>query len=170
MIFFPNRKKRTVSEERQECKEILASNACGYHPQCELSGETPDTPTSLRTENTTLPANRSRQIGLFLRLNEKENACLVRRAKKAGIDRSSFLRLLILDEPILDSEPYEAIRHLSVEISRVGNTVNQIARRWNESGSDMSDIAFLDEKMGEIMRIMMEVERNSGYSHSRQRQ
>lgn len=104
-----------------------------------------------------------------IRLTDKENAQLKAKALKAGVRRATLLRNYIANRPIMDMELATEIRKLTVEISRIGNNINQIARRWNESGSDMRDLAFIDQYLNEILGDIKEVKEYCYSTHSSER-
>lgn len=112
---------------------------------------------------------RKRPKKYTLWLTEKENAQLKEKAAKVGVRRATLLRKYISDKPITDGEVAEELRRIRVEISRIGNNLNQIAKRWNESGSDIKDLSFIDEHLGEILRCVKEVETYCYTTHSRKR-
>lgn len=60
--------------------------------------------------------------------HEYETLC--KKAKQCGLSKSAYLRRLILDKPV-KARPPEAIHELYVEINRIGNNINQIARSVN---------------------------------------
>ena len=104
-----------------------------------------------------------------MRLSEKEYSHLEAKAKKAGVSRATLLRNYISDRPMVDGAVAEELRRLRVEISRIGNNLNQIAKRWNESGSDMRDLAFINELLNEISGDIKEVKEYCYSTHSRKR-
>lgn len=66
----------------------------------------------------------------------------------------------------MDAELAEVLRKLTVELSRIGNNINQIARKWNEKGADAGDLSFLDSKMGEILVLVREVRKYCYHTYS----
>ena len=131
-----------------------------------MLGETPKTPEALTGRKNNTVSKRKR---FEIRLTEKEYAQLKEKASIAGVRRATLLRNYISDKPIVDGEVAEELRRLRVEISRIGNNINQIAKRWNESGSDMKDLSFMDEQLGEIIRCVNEVRTYCYSTHSRKR-
>ena len=99
----------------------------------------------------------------YFRLSDKEYAQLEKKAKQAGLGKSSLLRKYINEEMPMDIELQEQLQNLMVGLGRIGNNINQIARKWNESGSDYRDIAFLREQMDELYTCFGEVR---AYCHS----
>lgn len=102
-------------------------------------------------------------------LTEKEHTQLKEKASKAGVSRATLLRNYISDKPMIDGDVVEELRRLRVEISRIGNNLNQIAKRWNESGSDMRDLAFIDQYLNEILEDIKEVKEYCHSTYSSQR-
>lgn len=98
-----------------------------------------------------------REFEFHMRLTESEYTALREKAGNAGVSRAVFLRNLFMDRPVADRETAEQLRALTVEISRIGNNINQIAHRWNESGADYRDIEPVHKMLGEIARKLQEV-------------
>ena len=67
---------------------------------------------------------------LCLRLSQAEKDVLEKNAAKCGIPKSVYLRRLIVGTPIR-ARPSGEIRELRVEVHRIGNNINQIARGVN---------------------------------------
>lgn len=116
--------------------------------QTHLSGRTLKPPS---------PCGAERRTDLHVRLNEKEAARLERLAGRCGCTKSAFVRACILNRPLTDREIAGALREVKVELARIGNNLNQIAHRWNESGADSAHLAFIEEYLGEIYRCLREV-------------
>ena len=90
---------------------------------------------------------------LCLRLSQAEKDMLDKNSAKCGISKSAYLRRLIMGTPVR-SKPSGEIRELRVEVHRIGNNINQIARGVN-SGQVTPEIAqralFLLGKVYEMM-------------------
>ena len=90
---------------------------------------------------------------LCLRLNQAEKEQLETNATKCGLSKSVYLRRLIMGTPVR-AKPSGEIRELRVEVHRIGNNINQIARGVN-SGQVTPEIAqralFLLGKVYEMM-------------------
>lgn len=76
---------------------------------------------------------------LCLRLNQAEKERLEVNAEKCGLSKSVYLQRLIMGTPVR-ARPCGEIRELRVEIHRIGNNINQIARGVN-SGQVTPDLA-----------------------------
>jgi len=98
-----------------------------------------------------------------VRLTKKEYERLQRKADKLGVSRAIVLRKYINEEIPVDKELRGQLQNLMAGLGRIGNNINQIAHKWNESGSDYRDIAFLREQMDELYTCFGEVR---AYCHS----
>eukprot|EP01037_Dinobryon_pediforme_P017873 gene17873-18103_t len=79
--------------------------------------------------------SEQRTAFLGVQLTPSEKAELVSRANSTGRHLSEFVRLVLLSDaakPAPSARDPQAIRALAVEISRVGNNLNQLARLANE--------------------------------------
>ena len=82
-----------------------------------------------------------RTAGKFVHLTEAENAALEARARECGLSVSSYLRAAALGDagprarraPTIEAE---VIARVMIDLNRVGNNVNQIARSVN-SGQEI---------------------------------
>ena len=90
---------------------------------------------------------------LCLRLRQAEKDMLENNAAKCGISKSDYLRRLIMGTTVR-ARPSGEIRELRVEVHRIGNNINQIARGVN-SGQVTPETAqralFLLGKVYEMM-------------------
>ena len=99
-----------------------------------------------------------RHIQLHFFVNEKEEALIKEKMKKAGFKSiSQYLRKMAIDgyTIMLDlSDMKEALRLLRI----MSNNLNQYAKKANESGSVyQSDIEDLKRRHEEIFNVMKEV-------------
>ncbi|MDY4028701.1 MAG: plasmid mobilization relaxosome protein MobC [Butyrivibrio crossotus] len=99
-----------------------------------------------------------------LRISEKESRIVNQEAKKYGLSVNQYFKMLLLHRPKDYPEIREILTDLRNEVNRVGNNINQIARKANESFIDRSDITLVitclkklvvstDSVLGEIMEI-----------------
>ena len=90
---------------------------------------------------------------LCLRLSQTEKDMLEKNATKCGISKSAYLRRLIMGTTVR-ARPSAEIREIRVEVHRIGNNINQIARGVN-SGQVTPETAqralFLLGKVYEMM-------------------
>ncbi len=81
-------------------------------------------------------AGERRTSFLGLHLTPSERAVLEQRAQTTGLSLSEFARIVLLSDlkaPAPSARDPQAIRALAVEITRVGNNVNQLAKIANET-------------------------------------
>ena len=67
---------------------------------------------------------------LCLRLSAEEKEKLANDAKSCGLNRTAYLRRLIMGNAV-KARPSQEIRQLRTEIHQIGNNINQIARSVN---------------------------------------
>lgn len=78
-----------------------------------------------------------------LRISEKESRIVNQEAKKYGLSVNQYFKMLLLHRPKDYPEIREILTDLRNEVNRVGNNINQIARKANESFIDRSDITLV---------------------------
>ena len=81
-------------------------------------------------------AGERRTSFLGVQLTPTERAILEQRAQTTGLSLSEFARIVLLSDlkaPAPSARDPQAIRALAVEITRVGNNVNQLAKIANET-------------------------------------
>ena len=81
-------------------------------------------------------AGERRTSFLGVHLTPTERAILEQRAQTTGLSLSEFARIVLLSDlkaPAPSARDPQAIRALAVEITRVGNNVNQLAKIANET-------------------------------------
>ena len=91
-----------------------------------------------------------RKYELCLRLSSEEQAQLECDARRCGLSKTAYLRRLILGAEI-KARPTQEIKDLRTEIHHIGNNINQIAKRLNESGRAYdTDLAEILEKQKQL--------------------
>jgi len=76
---------------------------------------------------------RSRNIKINIFLNEEENKILNEKVKKSGLNKSEFLRKIILDYQ-LKEKPDERFYEVLTQLRGMATNLNQIARACNRYG------------------------------------
>jgi len=96
-------------------------------------------------------ANRKRNKQLLLMLTEKEKEQIQENAERSNLGSvSNYARQMLLSGKVV-SVDYSAIEELTVALNRIGNNINQIARRANEVRS-------IDpESVNEVKRLEKEI-------------
>ena len=107
-------------------------------------------------------ANRERQNELKIYLSDDEQYILDQKWKASGMkSKSAFIRHLILYGYVYDVN-YEHLREYNTTLARIGNNLNQIAKRVNSTGN------IYKEDMDEVKELMNEVWRTQKSMLSKQ--
>lgn len=106
---------------------------------------------------------RTREIRISLMLNEEEDTLLTERCDLCGMSKSQYLRYMIKNTrpnviPAIDDE-------LLYQLTKIGNNINQIARKLNSGGStsanEVKEIREqLTDTLKEIRKVMLREEKN----------
>ena len=104
-------------------------------------------------------AKRERQNELKIYLNNDEQYILEQKFKISGMkSKSSFIRHLILYGYVYDVD-YEHLREYNTILARIGNNLNQIAKRINSTGNiyqdDMNEVKELMNKVWRTQKSML---------------
>lgn len=97
---------------------------------------------------------RKRNVPIMFRLNRKEAEVLDKKVKKSGISREAYLRHLITGVVPKDAPPpdyYSMMR----ELHKVGNNLNQIAKKAN--ALNVIDVKRYDETVKEYERVVQSI-------------
>lgn len=91
-----------------------------------------------------MAGNRSRNIHVHVRVNERERSLIEQKMGLAGIrNMNTYMRKMAIDGHIIRLDMSD-IKELVQLVRRIGNNVNQIAKRANETrhlyAEDMADI------------------------------
>jgi hypothetical protein len=100
-------------------------------------------------------ANRTRSIQINFSVTSKEKELIEKRQEQTGIkNRGDFLRKMAIDGYVIKPD-YSDIKNLTVAINRIGNNINQITRKVNESGKIyQDDMTEINSKMGEVWLLL----------------
>ena len=95
--------------------------------------------------------NRERQNRLTLRLSDNELYILEQKCKASNMkDKSAFIRHLILYGYVYDVN-YDHLREYNTILSRIGNSLNQIAKRMNATSNVYkADVKEVKELMNQV--------------------
>ena len=75
--------------------------------------------------------NKTRPKQLSFRVNEEEYQKLQERVQESGKNQQEYILSCVLDKKIVNAD---GIKELIPELKRIGNNLNQIAKRCNEGG------------------------------------
>ena len=104
-------------------------------------------------------AKRERQNELKIYLNNDEQYILEQKFKISGMkSKSSFIRHLILYGYVYDVD-YEYRREYNTILARIGNNLNQIAKRMNATGNvyeaDVKEVKELMKQVWQSQKSML---------------
>jgi uncharacterized protein (DUF1778 family) len=94
---------------------------------------------------------RPRNVSLSFRVTPEERAMIERRMAQTGMkNMRAFIVKMAVDGRVIHVE-LESVREMIRLLSNIGNNINQIARRANETGSIYaSDVGELRKRYDEI--------------------
>lgn len=104
-------------------------------------------------------ANRERKNELKIYLSDKEQYILEQKVKISGMkSKSTFLRRLILYGFVYDVD-YSELREYNSALAKIGNNLNQIAKRMNATGNvyeaDVKEVKELMQKVWHTQKSML---------------
>ena len=83
---------------------------------------------------------RERKNQIVVMLNDKEYNRFKRSVKKAGLTNAQYIRRLIMNRQIKENAPTE-YGQMVYHMARIGNGINQITKKANESNTITEDDA-----------------------------
>lgn len=95
---------------------------------------------------------RNRNQAVLIRLTDNEKNHLQRQASNAGLKMEPFIRKLIMGVNITPRPPSNII-NLIREVNRIGNNINQIAKKVN------SENCINQTQLDEILHLLGEIYR-----------
>ena len=84
-----------------------------------------------------ITTERTRPNRISVRLTDEERVLLQKLVFESGMTQQEYMRKAILDKEIVN---YDGIRGLTLELKRVGNNLNQIAKALNSGGRHDYDV------------------------------
>ena len=103
--------------------------------------------------------NRSRKYGIVIHLSEDEKYILDEKTKCSNMtSRAAFIRHLILYGYVYDID-YSELQEYNAALARIGNNLNQIAKRMNATGNvyqaDVNEVQELMQKVWHTQKSML---------------
>lgn len=103
--------------------------------------------------------NRERKNELKIYLSDDEQYILEQKVKASGMkSKSAFLRCLILYGFVYDLD-YSELREYNSALGKIGNNLNQIAKRMNATGNvyaaDVKEVKELMKKVWDTQKSML---------------
>ena len=74
---------------------------------------------------------RKRNVQINIRISEAEAEQLRKKVEQSGMSQQEYILSCVLNKPITNTD---GIKELIPELKRVGNNLNQIAKKLNENG------------------------------------
>ena len=98
--------------------------------------------------------NRTRKHEMILRLSDDEYRILDGKTRLAKMrSKSAFIRQLIVEGIVYDVD-YSYMRNYNYQLGKIGNNINQIAHRINETESIFkADIDEVKNQMSELWKV-----------------
>jgi len=108
-------------------------------------------------------AERKRKIPLFFYVTEDELALIQEKMKLLGTEnKSAYLRKMSLDGYIINVD-YTDIKANTAQLQRIGNNINQILKRMNQTGNlyaaDVAEIKGALEKIWRTQKSILSSQR-----------
>lgn len=91
-----------------------------------------------------------RNCSMVLRFTKQELDALTKKARKTMYSRESYCRNILNGAKVYEHDV--DVPHLIVEVKRVGNSLNQIAKVANAQG--LVDVPLLRKTMAELQRVL----------------
>ena len=103
--------------------------------------------------------NRSQKYGIVIHLSEDEKYILDEKTKCSNMtSRAAFIRHLILYGYVYDID-YSELQEYNAALARIGNNLNQIAKRMNATGNvyqaDVNEVKELMQKIWHTQKSML---------------
>lgn len=98
-------------------------------------------------------ANKSRPKQLSFRVSEEEYQQLQERIQESGKNQQEYVLSCVLGKKIVNTD---GIKELIPELKRIGNNLNQIAKRCNEGGALPSEAEVREqgEELNQIWQLL----------------
>lgn len=97
--------------------------------------------------------NKTRPKQLSFRVNEEEYQKLQERVQESGKNQQEYILSCVLDKKIVNTD---GIKELIPELKRIGNNLNQIAKRCNEGGVLPSEVEVREqgEELKQVWQLL----------------
>lgn len=101
---------------------------------------------------------RKRNIQVMVHLNSKEYQDLMKKVKKTGLSRETYLRQLMNGYVPKELPPPDYLGMMR-ELNAIGNSINQIAARANATGFFLAEeyAGYMDEFRNAVLNIQRAV-------------
>lgn len=104
-------------------------------------------------------ANRTRNCRMVLDVSDEEKAVILKNMEAAEcVNFGQYARKMLVNGHVLHVD-YTEIKELSAQVGRVGNNINQIAKRMNETRNvypqDVEEIKKRQDEIWQLLRSML---------------
>ncbi len=101
--------------------------------------------------------NRRRNKQIIVRTTEEEYLKIMEKVKVSEMTMNRFFINAALRKEIIVFN-FESLFELSAQVSRIGNNINQIARKLNQGGlSNKNEMDFLKDSLTNINIVMLQI-------------
>lgn len=99
--------------------------------------------------------SRNRPFQIKFNVSAKEKELIDKKQEQTGIEnKGAFYRKMIIDGYVINTD-VSAIKDVTIAMNRIGNNINQIARRTNQTGNIYKeDLQEINEKIGDIWQLL----------------
>ena len=95
---------------------------------------------------------RTQTKQVLIRLTEADYEALKRKIEKSGLSQVEYIRKAVLDKKIISTE---GVKALMPELKRIGNNINQTARRCNQGYPAVyEEVKKQREELGAIWQLL----------------
>ncbi len=93
---------------------------------------------------------------ICLRLSQAEKEKLCSDAKQCGLSKTAYLRRLISGKEV-KALPTKELKELRTEIHKIGNNINQIARKMNAGIAREKEANYAIQLLAQVYELMYQV-------------
>ena len=96
--------------------------------------------------------NRTRKKQIAIRLSEKEYEKLMEQVRKSGMTQQDFFSKVCMEKEIKN---LDGLKELIPEIKRIGNNINQIAKKCNQEDKVLNDdVMVIKKELDDIWQLL----------------
>ncbi|WP_440977664.1 plasmid mobilization protein [Sedimentibacter sp. LTW-03] len=101
--------------------------------------------------------NRKRKNVFFIRTTDDEHKIIMEKVKASHMNINRYFINAAIKKEIIIYD-FESVFELSAQISRIGNNINQIAKKLNQGGRiSEAEISYLYSSLENINNVLMNI-------------
>lgn len=106
--------------------------------------------------------NRTRPNQIVIRVSDEELELIKGKVVKSGISQQEFIIKALLEKPVVNTD---GIKEIVPELKRIGNNINQIAKRCNENTvnyetlSTKAELSKISRELNETWQLLKRLAR-----------